>query len=310
MYRRSSLSDHQRAHRHAVPPGSRVRFCCHVGVSELYSRVHLSRSSAVVSIGAATLADLYEPAQRGTMMGIYLWYVIATVSSATNLYTHHCLRSCSAPLLGPSLGPIIGGVLAQAFSWRATFWFLVIFTGLCIIPFVFFRDTFRRERSLTYQAALRKLRERENRKPDTAAANDTQRSSPTRSESPDDGTAEVKSQCSSVETKVDVDIEAHVPTLGDTSTSKEVRLSLMDVNPIRPMVNVLRCPNNVVIIIASGTLHVLSVRSTVAHPFLALLFAFEYSILYTASLTLADVYRYDALKIGLTLLSFGFGALS
>lgn len=40
----------------------------------------------------------------------------------------------------------------------------------------------------------------------------------------------------------------------------------------------------------------------------ALLFAFEYSILYTASLTLANVYGYDALKIGLALLSFGFGA--
>ena len=39
----------------------------------------------------------------------------------------------------------------------------------------------------------------------------------------------------------------------------------------------------------------------------ALLFAFEYSILYTASLTLANKYQYDALKIGLVLLSFGFG---
>ncbi|EPT00310.1 hypothetical protein FOMPIDRAFT_1123038 [Fomitopsis schrenkii] len=225
-------------------------------------------SSAVVSIGAATLADLYEPAQRGTMMGIYL----------------------CAPLLGPSLGPIIGGILTQAFGWRATFWFLVIFTGLCIVPFVFFRDTFRRERSLTYQAALRKLRERENKRFD--AAKDARHSVPARPESPDDEPAEVKSQCSSVETKVDVDLEAHVPKLDDPSTRTEVKLSLKDVNPIRPMIAVLRCPNNVVIIIAS-----------------ALLFAFEYSILYTASLTLANVYEYDALKIGLTLLSFGFGAL-
>lgn len=41
----------------------------------------------------------------------------------------------------------------------------------------------------------------------------------------------------------------------------------------------------------------------------ALLFAFEYSIMYTASLTLARVYHYDALKIGLVLLAFGSGGL-
>ncbi|KAH9829693.1 MFS general substrate transporter [Rhodofomes roseus] len=225
--------------------------------------------SAVVTIGAATLADLYEPAQRGTMMGIYL----------------------CAPLLGPSLGPIIGGILAQAFNWRATFWFLVIFTGLCIIPFVFFKDTFRRERSLTYQAALQRHRGRETERAEPP--NDTRQSSPSRPESPDDGPAEVKSDCSSVDTKVgDVDLEAHVPKLAGDPTPKKLRLSLKDVNPVQPMIQVLRRPNNVVIIIAS-----------------ALLFAFEYSILYTASLTLANEYHYDALKIGLVLLSFGFGAL-
>ena len=96
----------------------------------------LTRSSAVIALGAATLADIYEPAQRGTMMGIYY----------------------SAPLLGPSLGPILGGALTQAFSWRATFWFLAIFVGLCFLSFIPFRDTFRRERSLTYQAALRRRR--------------------------------------------------------------------------------------------------------------------------------------------------------
>lgn len=29
------------------------------------------RASAVLSIGAATLADIFEPRERGTMMGIY-----------------------------------------------------------------------------------------------------------------------------------------------------------------------------------------------------------------------------------------------
>lgn len=169
-------------------------------------------------------------------MGIYLWSVLSAILSPL-LPAHICPCFGSAPLLGPSLGPIIGGILTQAFGWRATFWFLVIFTGLCIIPFVFFRDTFRRERSLTYQAALQKLRERENRKLEAAAAKETHQSGPARPESPEDGTAEVKSDCSSVETKVDVDLEAHVPKLGDVSTPKEVKLSLRDVNPIRPMIN-------------------------------------------------------------------------
>ncbi|OJA19748.1 hypothetical protein AZE42_11228, partial [Rhizopogon vesiculosus] len=64
-------------------------------------------SSAIFAIGAGTLADIYEPHQRGTMMGVYY----------------------SAPLLGPSLGPIIGGALTQGLSWRAIFWFLVIWGG-------------------------------------------------------------------------------------------------------------------------------------------------------------------------------------
>lgn len=41
-------------------------------------------SSAVLAIGAATLADIYDPAERGAKMGIYY----------------------AAPLLGPSLGTI------------------------------------------------------------------------------------------------------------------------------------------------------------------------------------------------------------
>ncbi|KAI0941665.1 hypothetical protein AcW1_003491 [Taiwanofungus camphoratus] len=90
-------------------------------------------SSAVFSIGAATLADLYEPSQRGAMMGIY-----------------YC-----APLLGPSLGSIIGGALTQGFNWRATFWFL---------------DSFRRERSLTYQLVLKRVQDQQTAKKNAGLA--------------------------------------------------------------------------------------------------------------------------------------------
>lgn len=65
----------------------------------------------------------------------------------------------AAPLLGPSLGPIVGGILAQAFSWRAVFYFLAIFAGCSLLAFAFFRDTFRRERSLSYQASLKQATE-------------------------------------------------------------------------------------------------------------------------------------------------------
>lgn len=57
-------------------------------------RTDLYSGSAVVTIGAATLADVYEPHQRGTMMGIFY----------------------AAPLLGLSMGPLLGGVLTQLFN--------------------------------------------------------------------------------------------------------------------------------------------------------------------------------------------------
>jgi MFS family permease len=95
----------------------------------------LTRSSAVIAIGTGTLADLYEPAERGSKIGLYY----------------------SAPLLGLSLGPILGGSLTQGFHWRAVFWFLVIFAGLNFFSFlVFFNDTFRRERSSAYQAVMKR----------------------------------------------------------------------------------------------------------------------------------------------------------
>ncbi|EED80205.1 predicted protein, partial [Postia placenta Mad-698-R] len=205
-------------------------------------------SSAVISIGAATLADLYDPHERGTIMGIY-----------------YC-----APLLGPSLGPILGGVLTQGFNWRATFWFLAIFTGLCAISFIFFRDTFRRQRSMIYQTALKRLMEAEAKK-----ATEKQQ---TLSEK-----ETVVGQQNDEDRKSDRDVEAQTQT--DAVPIKELKLSLKDVNPIGPIVHVLRRLNNLVVLLASG------------------------DITYTASRTLANEYHYDALKIGLVLLAYGIGCL-
>ncbi|KAH9922611.1 major facilitator superfamily domain-containing protein [Fomitopsis serialis] len=237
-------------------------------------------SSAVISIGAATLADLYEPAERGTMMGIY-----------------YC-----APLLGPSLGPILGGVLTQGFNWRATFWFLAIFTGLCTFSFVFFRDTFRLERSLTYQTVLKRVLEQEAKK---AAAKAARHPASEKAVDVDDARTAVmpaddkgsKDREAGVEYgggagNRDVEAQATLPTSEIIAAVKEVKPSLRDVNPILPILRILYRRNNVVILFASG-----------------LLFAFNFSITYTASRTLANEYHYDALDIGFVLLAYGIGCL-
>ncbi|CAL1713497.1 unnamed protein product [Somion occarium] len=251
--------------------------------------IQAAGASAVFAIGAATLADIYDPHVRGTMMGIY-----------------YSDSSSSAPLLGPALGPIIGGALTQAFDWRATLWFIVIFTGLCFVAFIFFQDTFRRERSLTYQNVLRRrLKER-------AAKGDNSRS----------GISILSHQTTvSTEAKLN-DNEKVVAAFPDASTRgssnvdvstrglerqsvpstqtaavvakeiKQIKLSLRDVNPVGPVISVVSRPNNVCVLLTS-----------------ALIFSFGYSVNYTCSRTLADKYGYDALKIGLVLLSYGMGSM-
>ncbi|KAI0078221.1 MFS general substrate transporter [Panus rudis PR-1116 ss-1] len=213
--------------------------------------VQAAGSSAVFAIGAATLADIFDPHVRGTMMGIYY----------------------GAPLLGPALGPIIGGALSQAWNWRATFWFIVVFTALCLIAFTFFPDTFRRERSLTYQSVLkRRLREQMAKE-----------------------TANMSSSSSMTHT-LQKDLESQVVASGSQIVSqelKEIKLTLKDVNPIAPFASVLSRPNNVAILCTS-----------------ALIFSIGYCMTYTCSRTLSSKYGYNALQIGLVLLSFGMGSIS
>lgn len=64
-------------------------------------------AASVQAVGAGTIADVWEPKERGRAMGIF--YL--------------------GPLCGPLLAPIIGGALAQRWNWRATLWFLVIYGG-------------------------------------------------------------------------------------------------------------------------------------------------------------------------------------
>ena len=64
-------------------------------------------AASVQAVGAGTVADLFEPRERGRAMGLF--YL--------------------GPLCGPLLAPILGGIVGEAWDWRATQWCLVIYGG-------------------------------------------------------------------------------------------------------------------------------------------------------------------------------------
>ena len=186
-------------------------------------------SSAVLAIGAATLADIYDPAERGAKMGIYY----------------------AAPLLGPSLGPILGGILTQYLSWRATFWFLFIWMGICEAMFLFlFKDTYRKERSLTYQSVLRR-HERERLRSLAASKRSSMVTvydkTPPAIEKDSD-----EKEPATAQVTPNIDVEAGPPEHPRVESSPEVKMTLADVNPIPPLWKILRRWNNLLILTSSG----------------------------------------------------------
>ncbi|KAJ8456239.1 hypothetical protein ONZ45_g18794 [Pleurotus djamor] len=226
-------------------------------------------TSSAISIGAATLADLFPSSVRGRKMGIY--------------YT--------APALGPSLAPLLGGVLTDAFSWRACFWFLVIGSGLNFCSFVWpFKDTWRKERSLTYQNAVRAkfwVRERER---------EVEKKGKIASHADGNGHEHERLKDSSSSPAFPSDAKdvaiLHTPPLAVQPSESTVKLTLRDVSPLGPLFLVLRRINNLLILTASGSL-----------------FGFGILVSYTCARTLGNDYDYSALKIGLVLLAFGVGSL-
>ncbi|XWW92096.1 hypothetical protein V2A60_000018 [Cordyceps javanica] len=68
-------------------------------------------SASVQAVGAGTIADIWEPRERGMAMSMF--YL--------------------GPLLGPLFAPIIGGALSQAFGWQSTMWFLAIYGGVIVV---------------------------------------------------------------------------------------------------------------------------------------------------------------------------------
>ncbi|KAF5376834.1 hypothetical protein D9757_008897 [Collybiopsis confluens] len=207
-------------------------------------------SSAVMSIGAATLADIYDPVERGTKASMGIYYI--------------------APLLGPSIGSILGGGLTTAFTWRGPFYFLAIIGGVVFISFLFFKDTFRRERSLAYQNAL-KTRLRES----------TMKGS----------SREVENRRAHSDTGKDLEKQDRLAEA--MQVNPEIQLGLADVNPIKPLAVILRRTYNLFMLSASG-----------------FYFAFAFVVLYTSTRTLAAYYFNNPFKIGLVLLAYGIGTVS
>lgn len=71
-------------------------------------------SSGAIALGYGVVADISTSSERGKYMGI----VGAGITA------------------GPALAPVIGGILAQFLGWRSIFWFLIIFTGCFLVPFI------------------------------------------------------------------------------------------------------------------------------------------------------------------------------
>ena len=119
--------------------------------------------------------------------------------------------------------------MTSAFNWRAIFWFLSIVSGLSLLSFVlFFRDTFRRERSLNYQNAIKQRRR--------AGA-----------------TSRVDERQSAINDKSTIGIEKNGLKKDDVEPQKENSLALADVNPMKPLGQVLRRKNNIYVLFSSGT---------------------------------------------------------
>jgi MFS family permease len=81
-------------------------------------------AASVQAVGSGTIADIWEPKERGKAMGVFML----------------------GPLCGPGIAPIIGGGLTQAFGWRSTQWYLTIFGGVVLTLILFcLPETLRRK---------------------------------------------------------------------------------------------------------------------------------------------------------------------
>ena len=139
------------------------------------------------------------------------------------------------------MGPIFGGILTSVWNWRAIFWFLTILSATSVLCFIFFfKDTYRPERSLTYQrVAKEKMRS-------TASLPLSYPSRPP--------TLNINSTLT-LGVSADIERGAAYVTREKESAVPAIKLSITDINPFRPIGQVLRRPNNVLILLSSGEIN-------------------------------------------------------
>ncbi|KAF9945200.1 hypothetical protein BGZ70_003981 [Mortierella alpina] len=81
-------------------------------------------SGGATILGAGTVTDIFLPAEQGTAMGLFFL----------------------GQFLGPVLGPPVGGLLAHAFGWESTFFFMAIVSAVVLLELFFFLpETYRVE---------------------------------------------------------------------------------------------------------------------------------------------------------------------
>lgn len=74
-----------------------------------------------LSIGSATVADVWRPHERAIPMSLYV----------------------TTPFLGPALGPLVGGYATVAYGWRWTQWVLLFFTVAFLTPAFGMQETYK-----------------------------------------------------------------------------------------------------------------------------------------------------------------------
>jgi len=113
-------------------------------------------ASATQSIASGSLADTFDPIERGQVIGIY--YGLPALGPGE---FERCCRSTNLPLTltfffslyHSALSPVLGGALTEAGTWRACFYFSAASGFLSLISYALMRETFRTERSAAWQAA-------------------------------------------------------------------------------------------------------------------------------------------------------------
>ncbi|KAI8640320.1 major facilitator superfamily domain-containing protein [Parasitella parasitica] len=99
----------------------------------VFRALQASGASSGQTLGAGSIADVFDVAERGKAFGVFF----------------------IGPLLGPSIGPLIGGILCEFRGWQSSFYFVAEFGGCILVLVTFFLpETVRRERPVPRKSSL------------------------------------------------------------------------------------------------------------------------------------------------------------